>query len=109
METIQFGQHIGYINNKPPFGARIWNIGDNAPAGYVPFVYSGGYDGCQVDIRRISLVANSGAEVIMDAIGYGPDDIPSMEQYIETHPGDYFADKMRKALPYMKELFGASR
>lgn len=109
MENIQFGQHIGHIINSPPYGARIWPIGRHAPAGYVPFVYSGGYDGCQVDTHRIYLVANNGANVIMDAIGYGPDDIPSMEEYIKTHPGDYFAGKMTKALPYMKELFGAAQ
>ena len=52
-----------------------------------------------------------GADVILDAMGYGPNTLKEMEAFIEKYndakPGSYLyrrVKRIKKALPYMRQI-----
>lgn len=56
-----------------------------------------------IDRRTLKALKCDGADVLLDALGYGMTTIDIMEKYISEN-NNYIADKMRKAIPYMRRL-----
>ena len=94
----------------------IWNIGKNMVDGYLPLCrlktqqpFTGGRE---IEPDTLQAIKCDGAQIILDAIGYGPDTISEMENYIKTHNRrkdiviQMQVAKMRNALPYMRKIKG---
>ena len=106
------------VHTKAPSGNYfVWNIGAHAPKGYVPFcrIKSGPYKWSRnVDMDSLVAVPSEGADVIMAAIGFGPDTSEGMREFIkegERHPvsntgkyAEWILDRMRKAIPYLEAM-----
>lgn len=104
MEKIISGNHEFELVDSIPYGGyRIWNIGKNMVDGYLPLVQTGGYDGCQVNIRTMKAIKVDGAQTILAAIGRGQGTIQEMETYIKR----YKNSKVESTKCHVKKLEGA--
>lgn len=56
------------VIDKVPSGWILWNIGANAPEGYVPIVYP--LDDFNIDLTRLKVIKSDYAEKIMKAASY---------------------------------------
>lgn len=105
------------VEQKAPKGNYvIWNIGKNAPVGYVPFcrILPGPHEWSRnIDRNDLVAVPSKGAEAIMEAVGFGPDTSEAMRKFVaagEKHPSEtgryaeWILERMRKAIPYLEEM-----
>ena len=109
----QFGvSHTFELVDRVPLGYSIWNIGKNMADGYLPFCrlaavqpFPGGRD---IEVNTLKAIKCEGAQVILEAAGWGPETPEQMERYIkknEKNPHKQFEVKqMKKALPFMQKL-----
>lgn len=99
-----------------PGAYSIWNVSkDMLPKGYIPLCrlsarqsFLGGMD---VDTDALLAIEAEGSDVILDAVGFGPDSLRTMESFVQKNrnakPGSLkYNDLQRveKALPYMRKL-----
>lgn len=99
-----------------PYGYQIWNVPkDMLQKGYIPLCrpsdrqrYPGARD---IDADALLAVETEGSDVIMEAIGFGPNNLKTMEEFVQKNrnakPGSLkYNDLQRveKALPYMRKL-----
>ena len=102
-----------------PLGYQIWNIGKNAPDGYLPLCrlksnqpFNQSFDsGMEIETETLKAIRIDGAEIILAAIGDGQNTIELMERYIKRYrnakPGTYSyrqVKRMEKAIPIMKSI-----
>lgn len=106
------------VEEKAPKGNYvIWNIGKNAPEGYVPFcrILPGPYEWSRnIDPDSLVAVPSEGAAAVMEAVGYGPGTSKEMRKFVEegekrlpSNTGKYaewILDRMRKAIPFLEEM-----
>lgn len=109
-EIIKNGDNIFTVIDFVPVGYQIWNIGKNAPAGYLPLCKPKD-NSLKVETESLKAIKTEGAEIILAAIVGGQNTIESMEKYIKRYqrakPGTYSyrqVQRMKAALPYMKQL-----
>lgn len=102
---------VGHV----PLGYTIWNIGKNMVDGYLPFCrlkqvqpFDGGRE---IETDTLKAIKCDGAQVILSAIGYGPETPKEMERFIEkaktAKVGSHnwrAAELMSEALPFMRQL-----
>lgn len=99
------------VESVPP-GYLIWNIGKNMADGYLPLCrlcaaqpFQGGRN---IEGDTLKAVKCEGAQVILEAAGYGPETLDGMERYIERNKNNprrqYEVKKMKAALPYMRQI-----
>ena len=88
---------------------------DMLPKGYIPLCrpsdwqrYPGARD---IDADALLAVETEGSDVIMEAIGFGPNNLKTMEEFVQKNrnakPGSLkYNDlqRVKKALPYMRKL-----
>lgn len=99
-----------------PVGYIIWNIGRNAPKGYLPLCrparrqrFDGGRD---IDPGTLKAIEVDGAEIVLAAIGHGQDTLPEMERYVKRYCNsktDWVQHNIalyRKAIPIMRQIKG---
>ena len=99
-----------------PCGYQIWNVPkDMLQKGYIPLCrpsdrqrYPGARD---IDADALLAVETEGSDVIMEAIGFGPNNLESMEMFVKKNrdakPGSLTYNdlqRVEKALPYMRKL-----
>ena len=64
------------VVTEPPLGYIIWNIGDNAPEGYLPFCRLSARQpfpgGRTIETDTLRALKCDGWDIILDAIGFGP-------------------------------------
>ncbi len=106
MDKITNGRHEFELVDCVPHGYKVWNIGKNMIDGYLPLVQAGGYNGCQVNTSTMRAIKTDGAQIILAAMGVGPGTVKEMEAYIAKHPGKYGVNRMKAALPYMRQIKG---
>lgn len=98
-----------------PLGYEIWQIGDNAPDGYVPLCrlkMVQPFDGARdIEPDTLKLIRSSGARAIMNAAHCGLTTLARMETFLEQNrnavKGTYEATlchRVELALPHMREL-----
>jgi len=102
--------------DKFPLGYMVWNIGKHhMPEGYLPLCrlsprqpFPGGKN---IEVETLRAMKVDGADVILDAMGYGPNTLKEMEAFIEKYndakPGSYLyrrVKRIKKALPYMRQI-----
>lgn len=104
-DTFEIVDHI-------PRGYSIWNIGKNMADGYLPLCrlravqpFPGGRS---IETESLKAIKCEGAQVILSAVGYGPERPEEMERYIKLNEGKryrkYQVERMKAALPYIREL-----
>ncbi len=112
--TITSQGHTFDLVDEIPLGYIIWNIGKNMVDGYLPL--------CRLRMRQpfpggrciepdtLKAIKCKGAQIILAAIGYGPDTPEEMEEYIAEHSDDpvYARNilRMKDALPHMRKIKG---
>lgn len=114
--TLFHHGHLFDIVDHVPYGYQIWNIGKNMAPGYLPLCRLSQYQpfpgGRNIEVDTLKAIPCEGAQIILAAVGYGPDTIPTMEEYIKQHPNPKpyeepaysQVQKYKAALPYMRKL-----
>ena len=91
MATLEHRGHVFEIVDRVPLGYIIWNIGENMLDGYLPLCrlkrpseqpFEGGRS---IETDTLKAIKIDGAQTILAAIGYGPDTIETMEQYVKRY------------------------
>lgn len=91
MAAICDGKHTFELVDSVPRGYMIWSIGKNMIDGYLPLCrlkrpseqpFEGGR---AIEPDTLKAIKVDGAQTILAAVGYGPDDIPSMERYVKRY------------------------
>lgn len=114
-QTIKSGDTTFDLVDFIPLGYEIWNIGRNIIDGYLPLCrlsahqpFPGGRD---IEVDTLKAIKIDEAQVILDAVGYGPATLKEMERYVERYskaepgtPKYREIEKMRKAIPFMRKL-----
>ena len=113
--TSDTGRYTFEVVDFVPLGYEIWNVRSSLIPGYLPLCrhsyfqpFPGGRD---IETDTLKAIKIEGADLILDAIGYGPKTIEEMEQYVEQHrdakPGTVphaRVKKYKKALPVMRQI-----
>lgn len=110
--TITNEDDVFELVEEFPLGYHIWNIGKNMRDGYLPLCrlrpvqpFPGGRE---IEPDTLKAIKCDGAQVILAAIGYGPETPREMEQYIAKHAQDprhaWIVQRMEKALPFMRKI-----
>lgn len=99
-----------------PYGYMIWNIGRNAPEGYLPLCrlaarqpFEGGR---AIEPDTLKAIKVDGAEYILDAVGYGPSTLSEMVRYVKRYSSSKSlcvkdrVERYRKAIPVMQKIKG---
>lgn len=108
------------IVEEVPVGYLVWNIGENAPEGYLPLCrpshkhdrYSGLRD---IDPDSLKAIKVEGAEIVLAAVSRGENTLPKMEQYVKRYRNsktDWVQQRValyRKAIPIMRGIKGIER
>ena len=110
--TITHNGHTFELVDAVPLGYSIWNIGENMVDGYLPFCrlkqvqpFPGGR---AIETDTLKAIKCEGAQIILAAVGYGPETPEEMERYIQKYSGNknraFEVERMKKALPFMRKL-----
>ena len=74
-EFLIVGDHTFQVVDFVPFGYEIWNIGKNMPKDYLPLCRLSAYQpfpgGRNIEVDTLKAIKIKGAQLILDAIGYG--------------------------------------
>ena len=106
--------HTYEIVDDVPCGYTIWNIGKNAPKGYLPLCrltrqFEGGRE---IEPDTLKAIKADGAEEILSAVGFGPTTLPEMERYVKRYGRSKTpyvksrVERCRKAIYYMQKIKG---
>ena len=104
--------HEFELVDRIPLGYSVWNIGKNMADGYLPLCRLAAIQpfpgGRNIEADTLKAIKCEGAQLILAAVGWGPETPKQMEQYIkknEKNPHKQFEVKrMKKALPFMRKL-----
>ncbi len=102
------------VDSVPP-GYHMWNIGKNMIDGYLPLCrlknqqrFKGGME---IETETLKAIKIDEAQIILAAVGGGQNTPEKMKQYIKRYenakPGTFGrrqAERMKKALPYVKKI-----
>lgn len=100
---------------KIPCGYKIWNIGKNAPEGYLPLCCLGRQKfegGREIDPDTLKAIKVDGAEAILAAVGFGPATPSEMVRYVKRYGSSKTpyvksrVERCRKAIYYMQKIKG---
>ena len=110
MEKITSGQHEFELVAHVPHGYIVWNIGKNMIDGYLPLCrlaaaqpFPGGRN---IETHTLKAIKTEHAQTILAATIIGPGTAKKMEDYIKKHPNKWGVDRMKAALPYMRQIKG---
>ena len=101
------------VVEEVPLGYHIWNIGkQHAPEGYLPFCRLSSKQpfpgGRSIEVDTLKALKCEGWDIILDAIGYGPQNSTEMKKYIEKsrkNPNrNWICQYMRDAIPYLEKI-----
>ena len=89
------------VVTEPPLGYIIWNIGDNAPEGYLPF--------CRLKFMQ---PFEGGREIESDTLKAmkcdGAETSAEMKEFIKKHERNprrsWECERMRAAIPYLEKI-----
>ena len=104
--------HTFELVDHVPLGYSIWNIGKNMADGYLPLCRLAAvqpFPGWRnIEVDTLKAIKCEGAQVILEAAGWGPETPEQIERYIkknEKNPRKQFEVKrMKKGLPFMRKL-----
>lgn len=110
-----FPERTYEIVSAVPLGYMVWNIGHPVAGEYLPLCRMSKYQpfpgGRSIDVDSLKAIRCDGAQIILDAVGYGPGTLDEMECFIEKHkmvrPGTLRhreVERMKAALPFMRSL-----
>ena len=99
-----------------PYGYHIWNIGRNAPEGYLPIFRLAArqsFDGGRtIEPDTLKAIKVDGAEAILAAVGFGPATLSEMVRYVKHYGSSKTpyvksrVERCRKAIYYMQKIKG---
>jgi hypothetical protein len=110
MTRISDGRHEFELVDSVPYGYIVWNIGKNMIDGYLPLCRLAAVQpfpgGRSIETHTLKAIKTEHAQTILAAMGIGPGTVKEMEDYIKKHPNKWGVDRMKAALPYMREIKG---
>lgn len=112
ISEFMYPDHRFEIVDFVPLGYTIWHIGHHMPDGWLPLCrlsqhqrFEGGMD---IEVDTLKAIKCKEAQTILAAIGFGPDTLEKMEAYVKKYARSKYKklelERMRKALPYMRQL-----
>lgn len=116
VSEFNYPTHTFRLVDIVPPGYMIWNIGkDHMPEGYLPLCRLSFFQpfpgGRNIEVETLLAIKTDGADIILDAIGYGPETPEEMEAFIRKHkaakPGSCCYEevkRMKEALPFMRKI-----
>ena len=91
-----------------PLGYTIWNIGKNAPDGYLPLCRLAAnqpFPGARnIETDTLKAIKVDGATDILVAVGSGPNTPASMQKYIEQHENSKDTVVQLRVARYLKAI-----
>ena len=97
------------VDHVPP-GYIVWNIGKNMIDGYLPLCRLAAVQpfpgGRSIETHTLKAIKTEHAQTILAAMSIGPGTVKEMETYITKHPDKWGVDRMKTALPYMRQIKG---
>lgn len=110
MTTINSGDREFELVDHVPFGYEVWGIGKNMIDGYLPLCRIAAVQpfpgGRSIEVDTLKAIKTDSAQIILAAMSIGPKTVKEMERYIEKHPNKWGVDRMKAALPFMREIKG---
>lgn len=110
MEKITSGKDEFELVDHVPHGYIVWNIGKNMIDGYLPLCRIAAQQpfpgGRSIETDTLKAIKTDSAQIILAAMGIGPRTVEETERYIKKHPNTWGVDRMKKALPYMRQIKG---
>lgn len=111
-KTITYGGDTFELVDHIPQGYIIWNIGKNMLDGYLPLCRLASYQpfpgARNIEVDTLKAIKCDGAQVILAAIGWGPQTEEEMERYIKKYSGTgkhtMAVERMKKALPFIRKI-----
>lgn len=104
------------IVDAVPAGFFVWNIGEHAPAGYVPLCESMPDDEWSVNLDTLKAIKHDHAREILRAASYGGYTLKkcreiaamgyagTLDEYYSFNIDEYAMKRCAKALPYMEQM-----
>ena len=81
------------------------------PSGYLPICLMAPSGEGQIQVESLKAIKTDGADVILDAVGCGPNTLKEMELFVKKHgnssPGSRYYEnvqRIKKALPYLRKI-----
>lgn len=116
-ERITDGNNTFEMVNEVPPGYQIWNIGKNMIDGYLPLCRLSARQpfpgGRSIETDTLLAIKCEGAQDILAFSTNGQNTVMEVEQYLKNNknakPGTWsheMVKRMKKALPYMKQIKG---
>lgn len=112
----RLGTSVYEIVDEVPLGYMIWNIGENAPDGYLPFCRLSRHQpfegGRNIETDTLKAMKVDGAREILAAVSAGHGTLAKMEGYVQGHRNPQKDWEQRsvalccKAIPYMRRIKG---
>lgn len=104
--------HTFELVDHVPLGYSIWNIGENMADGYLPLCrlcsvqpFPGGRN---IELDTLKAIKCEHAQIILKAIGYGPDTPEKMKKFIQRYEDSgkhrSAVSRMIAALPYLEKI-----
>lgn len=96
-----------------PLGYTFWNIGKNAPEGYIPLCRPAAVQphshSRDIDTESLKAIKAEGAQTILKAIHYGAKSLKEMKSVVQaaTTRGiehGYKISRYREAIPYLEKI-----
>ncbi len=116
VSQVGYPTHTFRIVDSVPPGYEVWKIGSrHMPEGYLPLCRRSAVQpfpgGASIDAETLLAIKTDGANLILDAVIYGPGTLAEMERFIRKHqsakPGSHYeraVKRMEKALPFMRQI-----
>ena len=110
MNKITSGDNEFEVVDHVPYGYIVWNIGKNMINGYLPLCRLASQQpfpgGRSIETDTLKAIKTDAAQIILAAMGIGPGTVKEMETYIKKHPNTWGVDRMKAALPHMRQIKG---
>ena len=91
------------IVDKVPAGFFVWNIGEHAPAGYVPLCESMPDDEWSVNLDTLKAIKHDHAREILRAAGAGGTTLAKCRKKARGSD-EWVRKRCAEALPYMEQM-----
>lgn len=112
-QTITHHGNTFELVDRVPHGYFVWNIGKNMIDGYLPLCILASSQpfpgGQEINVNALKAIKCEGAQIILAAIGWGPETPEEMERYIKRHERKRThtmeVERMKKALPLMRQIW----
>ena len=105
VKTNEWGRtDVFEVVDAVPAGFFVWNVGEHAPAGYIPLCESLPDDKWSVNLGTLKAIKNEHAAEILRAAGAGGTTLEKCRKKATCRRDEWARERCAAALPYMEEI-----